>query len=67
MSGKRLPGDDYTARGLRYTSTALYFHGASKKSLHKPRATFGYMLFHINMVSIIIYNFYVYSFYLKLT
>jgi hypothetical protein len=34
-------------RGMRHTSTALYFYGASKKSLHKPRATFGNMFFQI--------------------
>jgi hypothetical protein len=33
---------------MRYTSTALYYNRASKKSLHKPRATFGNMLFQIN-------------------
>ncbi len=27
-----------TEGGMRHTSTALYFYGASKKSLHKPRA-----------------------------
>ncbi len=32
---------------MRHTSTALYFYGASKKSLHKPRATSENMLFHI--------------------
>jgi hypothetical protein len=32
---------------MRHTSTALYFFGASKKSLHKPRATSEIMLFHI--------------------
>jgi hypothetical protein len=30
-----------------YTSMALYFYGAFKKSLHKPRATFENMLFQI--------------------
>jgi hypothetical protein len=32
----------------RHTSTALYFYGASKKSLHKPRAIYENMLFHIS-------------------
>ncbi len=32
--------------GMRHTSTALYFYGASKKSLHKPRATSENMLYH---------------------
>jgi hypothetical protein len=31
--------------GMRHTSIALYFYGATKKSLHKSRATFGNMLF----------------------
>ncbi len=35
-------------RGMRHTSTALYFYGASKKSLHKPRAIYGNILFHIS-------------------
>ncbi len=35
-------------RGMRHTSTALYFYGASKKSLHKPRVTFSKMLFQIS-------------------
>jgi hypothetical protein len=34
--------------GMRHTSTALYFYGASKKTLHKPQAIFGNMLFQIN-------------------
>jgi hypothetical protein len=34
--------------GMRHTSTALYFYGASKKSLQKPQAIFGNMLFKIN-------------------
>jgi hypothetical protein len=34
--------------GKRHTSMALYFYGASKKSLHKPKATFGDILFKIN-------------------
>jgi hypothetical protein len=33
---------------MRNTSTALYFYGASKKTLHKPRVTFGNMLFKIS-------------------
>ncbi len=32
---------------MRHTSMALYFYGAFKKSLHKPRATFENMLFQI--------------------
>jgi hypothetical protein len=32
----------------QYTSTALYFYEAYKKSLHKPRAIFGNMLFKIS-------------------
>ncbi len=32
--------------GMRHTSTALYFYGASKKSLHKPRNTSRDILFH---------------------
>jgi hypothetical protein len=36
------------AGGMRHTSTALYFYGASKKSLHKPRATSENMLFYIS-------------------
>jgi hypothetical protein len=35
-------------RVMRHTSTALYFYGASKKTLHKPRVTFGNMLFKIS-------------------
>ncbi len=35
------------ARGMRHTSTALYFYGASKMTLHKPRVTFGNLLFQI--------------------
>ncbi len=46
---------------------APYFYGASKKSLHKPRTTSGIDYFTLVTVLIIIYNFYVYSFYLKLT
>ncbi len=36
------------SRGMRHTSTALDFYGASKKTLHKHRATFGKMLFQIS-------------------
>ncbi len=55
-------------RDIRHASTALYFYGASKKSLHKPKAIYGNILFHISYgFIIIIYNFYIYSFYLKLT
>jgi hypothetical protein len=35
-------------RGMRHTSTALYFYGASKKSLQKPRAIYGNILFYIS-------------------
>ncbi len=35
-------------RGMRHTSMALYFYGASTKSLHKPRAIYENMLFHIS-------------------
>jgi hypothetical protein len=52
---------------MRHTSTALYFYGASKMSLHKTRSTFEKYYFTKVMLLIIIYNFYVYSFYLKLT
>jgi hypothetical protein len=31
--------------GMCHISTALYFYGASKKSPHKPRATFENILF----------------------
>jgi hypothetical protein len=34
--------------GMRHISTALYFYGASKKTLHKPRVTFGNILFKIS-------------------
>jgi hypothetical protein len=34
--------------GMRHTSTALYFYGASKITLYKPRVTFGNMLFKIS-------------------
>ncbi len=33
---------------MHHTSMALYFYGASKKSLQKPRATFENMLFEIS-------------------
>jgi hypothetical protein len=33
---------------MRYTSTALYFFGVSKKSLLKPRTTSGNRSFHIS-------------------
>ncbi len=36
------------SRGMRHTSTALYFYGASKKNLHKPRSKFINILFKIN-------------------
>jgi hypothetical protein len=38
----------YTEWGMRYTSTALYFYGESKKSLHKPRVTSGNMFLKIS-------------------
>jgi hypothetical protein len=34
-------------RGMRRTSTALYFYRRSKKSLHKPKAIYGNILFNI--------------------
>ncbi len=34
--------------GMRHTSTALYFYGASKKSLHKSKNTFENRSFHIS-------------------
>ncbi len=34
--------------GMRHTSSALYFCGASENSLHKPRVNFANMLFQIN-------------------
>jgi hypothetical protein len=37
-----------SASGYAPYSTALYFYGASKKSLHQPRVTFGSMLIKIN-------------------
>ncbi len=43
--------------GMRHTSKALYFYGASKKSLHKPRTTSGNILFHIG---------YAFNYYLQL-
>ncbi len=36
-----------------------------KKSLHKPRASSGNMLFQMSYGFTIIYNFYIYSFYLE--
>jgi hypothetical protein len=53
--------------GMRHTSTALYFYGASKKSLHKARATSENMLFYISYGFNYYLQLYVYSFYLKLT
>ncbi len=47
----------YAARGMRHNSTALNFYGASKKSLHKPRATSGNRVF---------YKSYGFSYYLQL-
>jgi hypothetical protein len=47
--------------GMRHTSTALYFCGASKKSLHKPRATSENRLFHISYD----FNYYVQLLYLQ--
>jgi hypothetical protein len=38
----------YLKRGMRYTSMALYFDEAPKKSLHKPKANFRNMLFQKN-------------------
>jgi hypothetical protein len=35
-------------RCMRHISTALYFYGASKKTLHKPSVTFGNILFKIS-------------------
>jgi hypothetical protein len=35
-------------QGKRRTFTALYFYGASKKSIHKSRSTFENMLFQIS-------------------
>jgi hypothetical protein len=55
--------------GMRHTSTALYFYRVCEKSLLKARDNFRNMLFKINYSFnySIIYNFYVYSFYLELT
>ncbi len=65
------PQHDTCLKGdMRHTSTTLYFYRTSKKSLHKPRANFRNILFQINYslnYYIIIYNFYVYSFYIELT
>jgi hypothetical protein len=46
---KTSPREDllWPQRGMRHTSTALYFYGASKKSLHKPKAIYGNILFNI--------------------
>jgi hypothetical protein len=52
-----LPPRKYEKGGMRHTSTALYFYGASKKSLHKPRTTSGNILFHIT---------YAFNYYLQL-
>jgi hypothetical protein len=35
-------------RGMRHTSTALYFYEASKKTTHKPRAIYKSIFFHIS-------------------
>jgi hypothetical protein len=35
-------------RGMRHANTALYFYGASKKSLHKPRVIYENKVFHIS-------------------
>jgi hypothetical protein len=53
-------------RGMRYTSTALYFYGASRKSLHKPRANLRNVLFEINYSFNYYLQIHVYSFYLEL-
>ncbi len=37
--------EEVKPRGMRHTSTGLYFYGVSKKTLQKPRVTFGNMLF----------------------
>ncbi len=54
-------------RGMRHISTALYFYGASKKSLQKPRTTSGSRLCHISYGFNYYLQLYVYNFYLKLT
>jgi hypothetical protein len=41
-------GENLIEKGMRHTSMALYFYRASKKSLHKPRGTFGHMLLQIS-------------------
>ncbi len=51
----------HVKRGMRHTSTALYFYGASKKSLRKPRAPSENMLFHISYV----FNYYLQLLYLQ--
>ncbi len=49
LSQTRIPmNQDPKKRGMRHTSTALYFYGASKKILHKSRVTFENMLFKIS-------------------
>jgi hypothetical protein len=53
--------------GMRLTSTDLYFYRALKKGINKSGANLGNVLFQINYGLIIIYNFYVYSFYPELT
>jgi hypothetical protein len=62
-----MPTSLYTYRGMRHTSMVLYFYGASKKTLHKPRVTLEICYLKEVVVLIIIYNFYVNSFSLKLT
>jgi hypothetical protein len=46
----------FHSRGMCHTSTAQYFYGATKKSLHKPRASFGNMLLQIISY---VFNYYV--------
>jgi hypothetical protein len=46
-----------TSGGMRHTSTALYFYGVSKKSLHKPKTSSGNILYHIS---------YAFNYYLQL-
>jgi hypothetical protein len=46
---------------MRHTSTALYFYGASKNSLHMPRTTSGNILFHVSYAL----NFYLQLLYLQ--
>ncbi len=40
--------EEVEPRTICHTSTALYFYGASKKTLQKPRVTFGNMLFRVS-------------------